>query len=124
MKLKQNSSTQLIQATVKYLARHEKNPVFYIGVPQREQTQQPPSFEKTTVHIQNARQNLASFSLAENGFEFKIQDLPEIDYLDKDAVIEKYYKVSEEVVADTTGAVRVIAFDHNIRDFSWARRCV
>ena len=120
MELKHNSSTQPIQATVKYLARHEKNPVFYIGVPESEQTQKPPSFEKTTVHIQNARQNLTSFSLKENGFEFKIQDLPEIDYLDKDAVIEKYYKVSEDIVADTTGAMRVIAFDHNIRDYELA----
>ena len=120
MELRQNSSTQPIKATVKYLSFHEKNPVFYIGVPQSEQTKKPPSFEKATVHIHNARQNFTSFSLEENGFEFKVQDLPDIDFLDKNTVIEKYYKASEDIVADNTGALRVIAFDHNIRDYELA----
>tara|TARA_B100000674_G_scaffold185418_2_gene150364 strand:- start:9085 stop:9909 length:825 start_codon:yes stop_codon:yes gene_type:complete len=117
---KYNSATQPIKATVKYLARNEKSPVFYIGVPQGEQTQEPPSFEKKTVLVHNTRPNLSSFSLEENGFEFKIQELPEMDFLDKEAVIEKYYKVSEDLVADSTGALRVIAFDHNVRDYELA----
>ena len=120
MESEYNSSTQPIKATVKYLARHEKSPVFHIGVPQGEQTQNPPSFEKKTVLVHNARQNLTSFSLEEHGFEFKVQKLPEMDFLDKEAVIEKYYKVSENLVADVTGALRVIAFDHNVRDYELA----
>ena len=115
-----DTSCQTVKATVKYLAHQEKRPVFYIGVPKSEQKHEPPSFEKPKVVIRDAREALDRFSLEKNGFEFRVQDLPQLDFLDRATVVEKYYRLSEEIVAESTNASRVIAFDHNVRDYELA----
>ncbi|MEZ5651998.1 MAG: CmcJ/NvfI family oxidoreductase [Burkholderiaceae bacterium] len=40
---------------------------------------------------------------------------PDLDFLDHDAVIERYYPACAELVGVATGAARVLAFDHNVR---------
>ncbi|MGR8950642.1 MAG: CmcJ/NvfI family oxidoreductase [Gammaproteobacteria bacterium] len=51
-----------------------------------------------------------------NGFELLSRPLEDdtLDFLDHQAVVKKYYKQCEKIVAESTGA-EAFAFDHNIR---------
>lgn len=67
----------------------------------------------TEVTISDGRDG--NFTLDQNGF-CRIDHAPEhIDYFDNSAILNVYYAQCEELVAEQTGAVRVIAFDHNLR---------
>jgi hypothetical protein len=55
-------------------------------------------------------------SLDDNRFCFVRDLLPERDFFDPDRVRENYYQTCTELVKRVTGASRVMAFDHNVRD--------
>ncbi|MEC9247586.1 MAG: CmcJ/NvfI family oxidoreductase [Pseudomonadota bacterium] len=106
---------ETVQAVMKYLPREDNNPTFYITKP--DPNYSPPLFDKPLVSIYDIRSAKDKVSLDENGFEFILQKLPEIDFLDKDLVTSMYYPACEQMVTETTGAYRAIAFDHNVRDY-------
>ena len=54
-------------------------------------------------------------TLAVNGFELAEQPIPDLDFLDHDAVVRAYYPECADIVRAATGAATVAAFDHNIR---------
>lgn len=55
------------------------------------------------------------FTLDTNGFCCISHPVEHIDYFDNSAVLTKYYAQCEALVAEHTGAARVLAFDHNLR---------
>jgi len=61
-----------------------------------------------------------SFTLDRNGFAFVRQALPEIDFFDPGAIAADYYSTCTQLVQAATGATRVVAFEHNVRDKSLA----
>ncbi|KAI0176006.1 S-adenosyl-L-methionine-dependent methyltransferase [Hypoxylon sp. FL1284] len=72
------------------------------------------------VTIQDARPDKESFALDTHGFAYSDDMIPgcDIEALrgnDKDAVREVYYPHIEEFVKKSTGASRVIIFDHTLR---------
>ena len=71
--------------------------------------------ERRVVDVANARET--SCSLARHGFELVRRPLerPDLDFLEHEPVVTRYYDECIDVVRDVTGAARVFAFDHNVR---------
>ena len=59
-------------------------------------------------------------TLHTNGFELLERPVstPDIDFLNHDQVVRRYYPHCEDIVRDASGAHLVAAFDHNIRSAS------
>jgi len=55
------------------------------------------------------------FSLDTNGFALVDHSYDHIDYYDNSSILNQYYAEVEALVQHTTGASRVLAFDHNLR---------
>lgn len=62
-------------------------------------------------------------TLEANGFERLDRPMagPDIDFLDHDQVVRRYYPHCQEIIAEASGARLVAAFDHNIRSVSGNR---
>ena len=62
-------------------------------------------------------------TLAANGFELLERPLTtaDIDFLDHDQVVRRYYPHCVDIVREASGARHVAAFDHNIRSASGSR---
>ena len=62
-------------------------------------------------------------TLDANGFELveRPTALPEIDFLDHDQIVRRYYPRCADIVREKSGARSVAAFDHNIRSASGNR---
>jgi hypothetical protein len=76
-------------------------------------------FDECQVTVRNARllEGGQRRTVEKNGFELFFRPLahPELDFLDHQDVIHKYYRECEQLVREVTGAARVVAFDHNVR---------
>ena len=81
------------------------------GVPMRNGVDEP-----RTVAIRDARPLAAELSLDEEGFEL-LQAPTAFAAFNDDAIIRSaYYAEVERLLGQATGAARVIAFDHNVRN--------
>jgi hypothetical protein len=77
--------------------------------------------EKASVPILDARATAGDEvpTLEANGFEMRPRPLAAaIDFLDHDAVVDRYYDECAALVREATGAAHVHAFDHNVRSAS------
>jgi hypothetical protein len=74
------------------------------------------------VPIRDARPIAARLRLDEQGFELHSRPTAFADFYDEKAVRERYYPEVESVVKSLTGALAVIAFDHNVRSAVRAAR--
>ncbi|MEQ8231186.1 MAG: CmcJ/NvfI family oxidoreductase, partial [Gammaproteobacteria bacterium] len=110
-----------VAARLNYLAASENDPAYYLYETRPGYTPPPPAVDKHTVTVRNLRPALADASLAANGFAIVQDDLPALDFLDDDQVRAAYYPRCCELVRRATGAARVLAFDHNVRDEALAR---
>src|SRR5215813_5208276 len=76
-------------------------------------------FDERQVTVRNARllEGDQRRTVEKNGFELLFRPLahPDLDFLDHQDVIQKYYRECEQLVQEVTGAARVVAFDHNVR---------
>lgn len=71
--------------------------------------------------LNDGRQNLDSFSLDKSGFQLFTLDSPikhplSTSWADGKSVAKYIYPVAEKSIAQATGAPRVLAFDHALRD--------
>lgn len=59
-------------------------------------------------------------TLERNGFELFHHPTadPSLDFLQHESVLHHYYAECEAIIKSTTGAARVVAFDHNVRSAS------
>jgi len=104
-----------ITATMTYLVPTGKKPVSYQydpppGVPVRSGT-----YEDRSVTIHNARLLGSGLSLDREGFAIVPHVTKARDLSDDGEVRVVYYPEVEQLVQETTGANRVIIFDHTIR---------
>ena len=67
----------------------------------------------TEVEVRSARGQ--RFTLDDNGFMLVEHVWRHIDYFDNASILNEYYGECERLVAEHTGASRVLAFDHNLR---------
>jgi len=75
-----------------------------------------------TVTIRNARPILGQLSLDQHGFVLTHQDSTVKDFYDEHEVREVHYPEVEQLLKETTGAVKVVIFDHVVRCAPKARR--
>ena len=85
------------------------------GVPQRNGEDEP-----HLVAIADARPLAAGLSLDAEGFELLQAPSAFAAFDDPDAIRAAYYAEVEELLAEVTGAQKVIAFDHNVRSMARA----
>lgn len=83
-------------------------------------------FAERQVMVRNARllEGDQRRTIEKNGFELFFRPLahPDLDFLDHQDVIHKYYRECEQLVQKVTGAATVVAFDHNVRSADGKRR--
>ncbi len=111
-----------VEATLNYLLNGAERPVSYAytppsGIPQTTRRNSP-----QTVTIRNARPILSQLSLDRQGFVLTHHDSKVANFYDEKEVREVYYPEVERLLKETTGAVKVVIFDHVVRCAPKARR--
>ena len=109
-----------VESMMNYIEYTGARPAYYLYEPEPGYTPPPPAAEKHPVSFINLREQMDIANLDDNGFTFVRAPLPALDYLDAAAVSRDYYPTCTEHVRLATGATRVMAFDHNVRDKSLA----
>ena len=113
---------ETIQGVVNYLKKDTEAPASYGGMSQKEaDRKRRGNYESHTVTIHNARL-LAELSLEREGFVLVRHDTRMKDFYDQEEVRTVYYKETEELVKKTSGAKRVVVFDHTLRSGDEATR--
>jgi len=104
-----------VETSLTYLADASVKPQTYnpppgTGVPRR-----LGNYGQFRVRIYDARPVADSLSLDREGFALRRHDTAVADFYDEKQVRDVYYPEMERLVADVTGAEKVIVFDHTIR---------
>ncbi|KAK0385935.1 hypothetical protein NLU13_7110 [Sarocladium strictum] len=80
----------------------------------RPETYERPS-EVHKVLVRDVRGKENQFTLDVNGFQFHKHTAQEKDFVDDAQIQDGYYKETEQLLKDVTGASRIFIFDHTIR---------
>ncbi|TFK96336.1 hypothetical protein BDV98DRAFT_555431 [Pterulicium gracile] len=77
----------------------------------------PRNFEQvaTQVEIENVRGKEADYTVDKTGFQFFKRTPTVTDFTDEENIQKHYYPEIEQVLKESTGASRVVIFDHTIR---------
>ncbi|MDE0028188.1 MAG: CmcJ/NvfI family oxidoreductase [Deltaproteobacteria bacterium] len=114
---------ETIQGVVNYLSRDTEAPASYGGLSQKEaDRKRKGDYERHTVTIHNARLLAGDLSLEREGFVLVRHDTQMKDFYDEEELRSVYYKETEELVKKTSGAKRVVVFDHTLRSGDEATR--
>src|SRR5262245_267369 len=105
----------MVEATLNYLAQMPERPVYYFYEPPAGKPWRNTRGDKRSVAIRDARALAPPPSLDREGFTLARLHSTVIDYSVASAVHDVYFREIERLVRDVTGAVRVMAFDHNLR---------
>lgn len=105
----------MIEAALNYLAPMDGRPYYYTYPPPEGTPWRNTHGDRQKVRVRDARELPAS-SLDVEGFELAHIETKLRDAYDPKAVKRVYYPEMETLVADATGAHRVLAFDHNVRN--------
>jgi hypothetical protein len=107
-----------VEAELNYLRDTGTRPVAYTfepppGVPRYSGVREP-----YRVVIRNGRlsQYARGFSLDRTGFELHRYETAVEDFDDEVAIRNNYYRETEDLIKRVTGAVKVVVFDHTLRD--------
>lgn len=111
-----------VEATLNYLADGAERPVSYAYTPPPGTPQTTRRNSPQTVTIRNARPVLSQLSLDKQGFVLTHQDSKVANFYDEKEVREVYYPEVEQLLKETTGAVKVVIFDHVVRCAPKARQ--
>jgi hypothetical protein len=104
-----------VRAEVSYLRRGNERPFYYIHGPPEGEPYSNVHGDRRDVEVQNARTYTPRPALDREGVELVgFTDTPEDEH-DARELTEDFYPKVEKLVAEKTGAIRVHAFDHNLR---------
>src|SRR5262245_34318646 len=104
-----------VEAPLTYLIATGERPVAYQYEPPPGVPVRSGKYADHRMTIRNARPLLAHLSLDREGVVLT-QHPTDFTAFDDDEVVKSiYYRQAEELVKHATGAVRVVAFDHNVR---------
>lgn len=106
----------MVESTLSYLAPMAERPRYYLYPPPDGQPWRNTHGDRRTVTVHDARALEPAASLEREGFTLVRLDSALADPYDAAAVRAQYYREVEELVAKQTGAERVLAFDHNVRN--------
>ena len=111
-----------VEAPLNYLKEvPAEKPAFYIHVPVPENPRRGPQLGPRTKRIQDARPRRDELSLDVEGVALVDAPTTFDDFYDPDQVRTSYFPEVESLVRQNTGAVRVVAFDHNLRSKTLAK---
>lgn len=104
-----------VDAQVRYVNPEWKNTAEVPRIGSRETRRANTSFQNVKVY--NARSQLAAgeLDLDRCGFTLCRNEVPAINFRDKDDVVAKYYPIIEKFLLEQTGADRIFIRDHLIR---------
>lgn len=103
-----------VEASMNYVVDNGIKPVTYIS-PYGESNKRDETPDHRTVPVYDARAVADELTLDTNGFEFHNRPTAATDFLDKSQIESVYNPEVEKIVAEATGASRVIVFDHTLR---------
>jgi len=103
-------------ASMNYLDAGETRPRSYVSKPESGAANRRPKQVTHEVRIRDGRVAAEGFSLDGAGFALVRQTSRVTDFYDADEVKRVYYPEIEALVKEATGAVRVVVFDHNVRN--------
>lgn len=103
-----------VEASMNYVVDNGIKPVTYIS-PYGESNKRDETPDHRTVPVYDARAVAGELTLDTNGFEFHNRPTAATDFLDKSQIESVYNPEVEKIVAEATGASRVIVFDHTLR---------
>jgi hypothetical protein len=112
----------MVESTLNYLAEIPEKPFFYLYEPPPGMPTRNTVLDRRLLPIDDARDLDADASLDVAGFTLASHETAVQDLYDPASVRTRYYREVERLVADVTGATRVIAFDHNVRCAPMAER--
>src|SRR5277367_3458025 len=105
-----------VQATLSYLADRNERPVTYMYEPSAGAPMRSGKTVKEPMTILNGRPVADQLTLDGQGFELVHHESHVRDFYDEAEVKGAYYPEVERLVKEATGAKRVVAFDHNVRN--------
>jgi hypothetical protein len=105
----------MVETTLNYLATMPERPYFYTYAPPEGTPWRNTTGDRRVVAVHDARELSAPPSLDGEGFCLVCHTTAVADLHDQSAIRDAYYPEMENLVAQATGAVRVVAFDHNLR---------
>lgn len=104
-----------IEAPLNFLAAIDGKPARYIDPPADGNHAFAAKDDVKVTPVRDARPILGSLSLDVQGFAVLTAPSRLADFHDAKRVRDVYYPETEELVREATGALHVIAFDHNVR---------
>jgi hypothetical protein len=113
---------QYVEADLYYLIPMAEKPVNYTYEPPAGIPQHNGTYERRRLAIRNARTIAQDLSLDRQGFGLVSHSSNVRDFYDDDEIRRVYYPEAEKLLAELTGAVKVIVFDHNVRNIERSQR--
>lgn len=104
-----------VEGVMNYLADTAEKPVTYMYIPSAGTPQRTGHFAKFPIVVHDGRSLREQFSLDTQGFLFKNHETKVTNFYDDHEVKSVYYPEVERLVKETTGATKVLVFDHNVR---------
>ncbi len=104
-----------VEADLQYVVDNGEPSIRYIDWPEEEHNARLPTYEKHRVRIYNGRTASEQFTLPTHGFTLVQHPTAVKDFYDEEEVLRVYYPETERLIAQQSGAKRVIVFDHTIR---------
>lgn len=118
MPLDTTTATRTTTAELHYLKRTAERPVFYVTDPPAGEPVWNGIDDPHQVRINDARGQEDTFTLDRNGFAYAKAPTEVGDFYNPEEVKSVYYPEVERLLRDKLGAVRVVVFDHNVRNGS------
>jgi hypothetical protein len=113
---KMNQPLEAIEAMLHYLEETSEKPASYGGIRQSVADQQRKgNYQPHKMKIYNGRAIIDRLSLDREGFIFVNHETKMRNFYNEDEVRGLYYPETEELVKKTSGAKRVLVFDHTLR---------
>ena len=111
-----------VETSLSYLIDSSEKPFTYMYEPPAGEPAMSLRSNRYPASISNGRLILGDLSLDRQGFVLVNHDTAVRDFYDADEVRKLYYPEVEQLVKKATGAIRVVAFDHNVRCLPMAQR--
>jgi hypothetical protein len=112
----------MVESMLNYLAAMDERPVYWLTKPPDGTPWRNTKGDRRVLPIHDARAVEPRPSLDREGFALVAHETRVTNLYDPDAVLSAYYPEMEKLVARATGARRVFAFDHNVRNPEKAER--
>jgi hypothetical protein len=117
-----NRVTAPIRGSLNYIEESSEKPVYYAYEPPAGTPRSTGKFVAHTVPIRNARDVVGDLSLDKQGFQLTHQETAVRDFYDQGEVKAVYYPEVERILKESTGAEKVVIFDHQVRNAELAKR--